>query len=76
MNVFQELHAMKGLKKVLTLLSQPLFLKKAGTVDVKDYCLISLVNGVYRSLSKVLGNILSMVMEKIRLKPKKGVYQR
>jgi hypothetical protein len=43
----------------------PLFLKKVGVVDIKDSRPISLVGGVYKSISKVMANMLKSVLGKI-----------
>jgi hypothetical protein len=39
--------------------------KKAGAVHIKEYCPISLVGGIYKTISKVLANRLKLVLEKI-----------
>ena len=38
---------------------------KAGVVNIKDFCPISLVGGVYKIISKVLVNKLKLVLRKI-----------
>jgi len=42
-----------------------LILKKAGVVDLKDFCPISFEGIVYKMISKVLANRLKHVLEKI-----------
>jgi hypothetical protein len=44
-------------------------LKKSATVDVKDFCPISLVGGGYKIVAKVIANMLKIVVEKIISKP-------
>ena len=39
--------------------------KKSAAIDVKDFCLISLVGGVYKIIAKVLVTRLRMVMTDI-----------
>jgi hypothetical protein len=41
--------------------------KRAGTVDIKNFSPISLVDGVYKIISKVLANRFKQVLEKIIL---------
>jgi hypothetical protein len=61
MKVFKELHY-RG-KFNATFVS--LIPKKAGAVEIKDFCLISLAGGMYRIISKVLANKLKLVLGKI-----------
>jgi hypothetical protein len=42
--------------------------KKVGAVEVKDFCPISLVSGIYKIIMKVLVNRLKIVMENITSK--------
>jgi hypothetical protein len=44
-------------------------LKKFGAIDIKDFQPISLVSGVYKITTKLLANMLKMVVEKIISKP-------
>lgn len=46
-----------------------LIMKKAEFVEVKDFRPISFVSGVYKIISKILAKHMSVVMEKIFLKP-------
>jgi hypothetical protein len=39
--------------------------KKVGAVDIKDFCPISLVSGIYKIIPKVLKNKLKQALEKI-----------
>lgn len=62
MGVFHEFDSLRSSKRALkTFLA--LIPKKTGASKVKDFCPISLVNGVYKTISKVLSNRTSMVME-------------
>ena len=38
--------------------------KKASVVDIKDFCPISLVSGVYKTISMVLANMSKLVLRK------------
>ncbi|XP_042953621.1 uncharacterized protein LOC122290111 [Carya illinoinensis] len=49
--------------------SMALIPKRAGAEDIQEFCPISLVNGVYKILSKVLANCLSQIVGKIISKP-------
>jgi hypothetical protein len=44
-------------------------LKKFGAIDIKDFQPIRLVSGVYKITTKLLANMLKMVVEKIISKP-------
>jgi hypothetical protein len=46
------------LKEALMPLLSLLFQKKLGALDIKDFCPISLVGGVYKIVVKVLANRL------------------
>lgn len=39
--------------------------KKVGAMEVKDFCPISLVSGMYKIILKVLANKMSLVVDKI-----------
>jgi hypothetical protein len=45
------------------------FPRKAGAIDIFDFCPISLISGVYKIIAKVLANRKSSIMEKIISKP-------
>lgn len=69
MKVFQEISLVGKLEKCLNATFIALISKKIGTVEVKDFRPISLVNGVYKIISKVLANRLRAVLGKIISKP-------
>lgn len=46
--------------------------KKVGAVEVKDFCPISLVSGIYKIIVKVLVNKLKTVLENIISKTENG----
>lgn len=46
--------------------------KKVGAVEVKDFCPISLVSGIYKIIAKVLVNKLKTVLENIISKTQNG----
>lgn len=69
MKVFQELHSVGKFDKSLNTTFISLIPKKIGAIEVKDFQPISLVNGVYKILSKVLANRLGKVLGKIISKP-------
>jgi hypothetical protein len=39
--------------------------KKTKSVDIKDFCPVSVVGGVYKIISKVLANMLKMVLGRL-----------
>jgi hypothetical protein len=65
MNVFHEFHARGKFEKSLNATFIALIPKKARAEDIKDFCPISLVGGVYKIISKVLPNRLKTVLEMI-----------
>ena len=65
MKVFSELHAEGKFEKILNASFISLILKMPSAIDLKDFCPISLVQGIYKILSKVSANRLKMVLEKI-----------
>lgn len=67
MNVFHEFHARGKFEKSINATFIALIPKKARAEDIKDFCPISLVGGVYKIISKVLPNRLKTVLEKIIL---------
>lgn len=58
MNVFQELFSAGKFEKSLNTTFIALIPKKIRVSEVKDYRPISLINGVYKIISKVLANRL------------------
>lgn len=75
MHVFQEFHNNARFKKV-SMLHLSRIPKNVDFVDVKDYRLVSLVNGIYKILSKELANWLSTVTEKLISKLQKAFFKR
>ena len=69
LQVFHEFHSNARFEKSLNATFLVLIPKKVGSRDVRDYRPISLVNGMYKILSKVLANRLSSVVEKLISKP-------
>ena len=69
MKVFQEFHSYGKFEKSLNATFLALIPKRVGAEDIKEYRPISLVNGVYKILSKVLANRLSEAVGKIISKP-------
>lgn len=68
MNVFHELYSFGKFEKSLNATFTAFIPKRVGAFGVKGFRPISLVNGVYKIISKVLANRLSNVMEMIVLK--------
>lgn len=69
MQVFQELHSIGKFKKSVNITFITLILKTTGAFDTKDFCPISLVNKVYKIISKILANRLREVLGKIISNP-------
>ena len=69
MGVFDDFHKNGMFEKSLNVTFIALISKKPGVVEVKDYRPINLVSGMYKIISKVLANRLSMVVEKVISKP-------
>lgn len=46
-----------------------LILNKSVAIDIKNFCPIGLVGGVYKIVTKFLANMLKVVVEKIICKP-------
>ncbi|XP_040989014.1 uncharacterized protein LOC121236643 [Juglans microcarpa x Juglans regia] len=65
LKVFAEFHSFMKFEKSLNTTFIALIPKKAGAVEIRDFRPISLVNGIYKIISKVLANRLSRVMERI-----------
>ncbi|XP_041004178.1 uncharacterized protein LOC121249544 [Juglans microcarpa x Juglans regia] len=62
MQVFQEFFTFGKFEKCLNATFIALVPKKVGAMEVKDFCPISLVGSMYKILSKVLANRMSMDM--------------
>lgn len=58
MKVFQEFFSVENFEKSFNVTFIAFIPKKIGTSKVKDYQSISLVNGVYKIISKMLANHL------------------
>lgn len=69
MNVFQKFHTRGQSERSFTATFLALVMKKLGVVDIKDFCPISIVGGVYKIVAKALANRQKMVVEKIISKP-------
>jgi hypothetical protein len=65
MAVFEDFHARGRFEKSLNSTFISLIPKVSGALELKDYCPISLVSGIYKIISKVLANRLRLVMNKI-----------
>ena len=61
MKVFHDFHARRKFVRRLNATVIALISKIVGVVDPKNFCMISLVSGIY----KILANMLKMVLEKI-----------
>jgi hypothetical protein len=55
--VFKDFHTYGKFKKSLNATFISLIIKKAGAVEIKNFCPISLVGGVYKIISQVLANL-------------------
>ena len=65
MAVFKEFHESGKFEKSINATFVALIPKKAGAVEIKDFCLISLVSGVYKIISKVLVGRLNAMLGKL-----------
>jgi hypothetical protein len=65
MVVFEEFHNRGQFEKSLNATFISLIPKKTYAMDVKDFCPISLVGGMYKIISKVLANRFKSVLGKI-----------
>ncbi|KAF5442502.1 hypothetical protein F2P56_035152 [Juglans regia] len=65
LEVFLDFHSLKKFNKCLNAMLIALILKKHAAMEVEDFRSISLVSGVYKIISKVLVNRLSLVIEQI-----------
>lgn len=73
--VFKEFHSKQKFEKSFNATLVSLISKKTGVVDIKDFCPISLVGGVYKIISKVLVERLKSVLGKI-ISNSQSVHQR
>jgi hypothetical protein len=69
MGIFSNFHARSKFEKSLNATFIAQIPKKSGALDLKDFCPISLVNGVYKIIAKVLANRMWRIVEKIISKP-------
>jgi hypothetical protein len=65
MAIFSDFHACGQFEKSLNSTFISLIPKVFGATELKDFCSISLVSGIYKIISKVLANRLRLVMSKI-----------
>jgi hypothetical protein len=65
MAVFSYFHTHGKFEKSLNSTFISLIPKVSGAAELKDFCPISLVNGIYKIISKVLANRLRLVMSRI-----------
>jgi len=65
MKDFRDLHARGKFEKRLNATFIALIPKTPVVVNLKDFCSISLVGGIYKIIAKILANRLKMVLEKI-----------
>jgi len=65
MKVLSDFHARGKFEKSLNASLISLISKIPGAIDLKDFCPISLVGGIYKIIVKNLANRLRLVMEKI-----------
>ena len=65
MAVLRAFHVSGSFEKSLNATFLTLIPKKMGAVEVKDFCPISLVSGLYKILAKILANRLRLVLPKI-----------
>lgn len=63
--VFKEFHCRRKFEKSINTTFVSLIPKKARAVDIKDYCPITLVGGVYKIIFIVLANRLKSILGKI-----------
>lgn len=74
-NVFQELFSFGKFEQSVDPKFIALIPGKSGVSKVKDHRLISLMNGVYKIIFKVLANRLGEVLRKIITKPQNAFIQ-
>jgi hypothetical protein len=65
MKVFSEFHARGLFEESLNASFIALIPKIPGAIDLKDFCPISLVGGIYKIIAKILANKLKTVVEKV-----------
>lgn len=65
MMAFQELYSFGRFEKSLNVTFIVLIPKKCGALEANDYWPISLVNEVYKIISKIIANLLGEVIGKI-----------
>jgi hypothetical protein len=65
MDVFAKFHAQCKFEKSFNATFVSLIPKKTDAMDVRGFCLISLVGGIYKIISKVLANRFKSVLSKI-----------
>jgi hypothetical protein len=65
--VFCDFHAIGKFERSLNATFIALLLKIPRVVDLKDFCTICLVSGIYKIIAKILANRPKMVLEKLLL---------
>jgi hypothetical protein len=65
MPVFKEFHESKKFEKSFDATFVALIPKKAGVVEIKNFCPISLVSGVYKIILKALASCLNSMLGKL-----------
>jgi hypothetical protein len=65
MKDFHEFHAIGKFLVSLSVNFIALISKPTRVVDLRDFHLTSLVEGIYKIIAKILANMLKMVLEKI-----------
>jgi hypothetical protein len=75
MGVLHDFHASSKFEKSLNATFIALILKKFGAIALKDFRLISLVSGVYKTIAKVIANRLRKIVKKIISKPQNACVQ-
>jgi len=76
MGVFHDFHASSKFEKSLNATFIAFILRKTWAIDLKNFCPISIVSGIYKIIAQVLANRLNGVVEKIISKPHNTFCQR
>jgi hypothetical protein len=75
MKVLLDFHAHIYFEKSLNASFIALIPKKAGPIDIFDFRPISLINGVYKIIAKVLASRMRSIMEKTISKPQNAFFK-
>ena len=65
MDFFEHFHQHSVFERCMNASFLTLIPKKSNAVNIKDFCLISLVGSVYKLLSKVLANTMRAVLDNL-----------